>query len=245
MNTRSLFLTGALLLAFTSCDDFFLDDCMKSTGSMETEERSAGTFNTLSVSDNVDVKIIPSSRYHISVTAGENLLEKIITMQEGSTLYIRNENKCNWVRSFKNRITIAVEVISLDRITYNGTGNITCTDSISSDLFYFENFSGAGSIQLMLNCKESWIVSHTGPADVTASGWTGVSYVYLGGNGFINCSMLGTGYSFVSSKGTNDMRVNVEKELGATIEANGNIYYSGNPYKVTSEITGEGKLIRE
>ena len=41
-----------------------------------------------------------------------------------------------------------------------------------------------------------------------------------------------------------DMILHVEKELSATITHTGDIYYSGDPYSVSSDITGSGRLIK-
>ena len=98
-----------IFLAFTltTCKKEHMLDCFKSAGSTITENRTATPFINIELKDNVDLIINPNSTPYIKVTAGENLIDGIITELSGNTLYVRNENKCSWMRSFKNRASNA------------------------------------------------------------------------------------------------------------------------------------------
>lgn len=220
-------------------------DCFKSTGSETTEVRNLSGFSKIELYNNIDLKITPGKPFDCKVTAGNNLLDMITTEVEGNTLIIRNKNKCNWVRSFKNKYAVELSMPRLENIYYSGSGTITTMDTLREEVFRLDGWTSSGSIRLLLNCGTTWLSLHTGTADLTASGFSGVSYVYSAAMGPINCKELETGYSYIANRGTNDCYVTVLKELGATITLQGNIYYTGNPYKIDTEITGTGLLVKE
>src|SRR3972149_5567093 len=78
-------------------------DCFKSTGDLVREQREVGDFSSMEVYNNVNVVISQDTLNQVIIEAGENLLEEITTEINGATLVIRNNNKCNWVRSYKKK----------------------------------------------------------------------------------------------------------------------------------------------
>jgi hypothetical protein len=133
----------------------------------------------------------------------------------------------------------------LTGITYNkASGNIYTSDTLVADYFQLNDWNGSGIINLTINTHTSWFNLSTGPADLVVNGVSGVNYLYSVGNARADLSKLKTGYTFMNNKSTNNCFVNVEKELEVQIGYVGDVYYTGNPYKITSEISGSGKLIK-
>lgn len=243
--TRIYCLFSFLLITLLSgsCKKENMCDCFKSTGSEKTESRNLAGFTKIELHNNVDLVITPGKPFAVSVTAGKNLIDLVTTEVEDNTLIIRNKNKCNWVRSFQNKFTVQLSIPELTYIYYDGSGHITTTDTLNEPFFTFEGWTCSGSVNLLLNTGTSRLTLHTGTADLTASGFAGVSYVYSSAAGPMQCSKLETGYTYITNAGTNECYVRVTKEMAAVISLQGNIYYSGNPYKVEKEITGTGQLI--
>jgi hypothetical protein len=231
------------ILSFTACKKDHMLECFKSSGETTTETRDVSPFVNIDLTDNVDLIIKPNSSFYIKVTAGENLIDGIITELSGNTLYIRNENRCNWMRSFDNTYTVEIGMDKPEVINYFGSGDINCLDTIRTGDFTFNCTNGSGSINFLLNCTTTHLNNHTGRTDIHAKGFSGVSYIYINDVGTMDASELVTYYSYLRNRSTGDMKVNVVQELGVEILYNGNIYYSGNPVKIDQQITGKGKLI--
>ncbi len=244
MNIKSLLL---LVLAFTltTCEKDHMLDCFKGAGEIATEERTATPFENINLTNDVDLIIDPDTTFYISVTAGENIIDGIITELSGNTLYIRNENRCNWVRSFKNKYTVQVGMEKPREIYYDGSGNISCLDTIRSSEFYFECYNGSGSMEFLFNCGKVHLNNHIGRTDIHAKGITGESYIYINDVGTLDAGGLQSSYSYIRNSSTGDVHVNVMNEMGYEILYNGNIYYSGNPAIVSELHSGSGKLIPE
>jgi hypothetical protein len=218
-------------------------DCFKSTGDIKTETRNISGFNKISVENNINLYITEDSVFSLSVEAGSNLLSLIKTEVMDSCLYLKNDNKCNWVRNFKDKINIFLKCPKIKEIVYKGSGNVTATDTLNANNFRLDDWNGTGTIDLTL--KSNWTILnlHTGPADLNVKGKSGVTYLYSAGNGKADLRNLITDYCFVTTKSTNSCYVYAAKELDAKIYEIGDIYYTGSFYYLKTEITGSGQMI--
>ncbi len=233
------------VILFSTCQKEHLFDCFTSTGKTITQYRDPGTFSRIEVKNSIDVILYPDTTPFIHVTAGEHLIDGIITELEGNTLYIRNENRCNWVRSFESSYTVKIGMRNPEDIEYFGSGEIRCMDTIRSTEFTFNSWNGSGSIYLLLDCEKSHINNNAGRTDIHAAGFSGVSYVYIHDTALLEATNLETGFTFIRNSSTGDCSIYVTKEVVAEIKYFGNIYYRGNPYKVVENISGEGRLIQQ
>ncbi len=101
LSVRNLLLSlllGVALLTL-SCDRETAPDCLKSTGKTVRQVRRISAFSEIVLHDDINLYLTHSPDSILTIEAGENLLPKIETTQNGNTLTIRNRNTCNWVRS--------------------------------------------------------------------------------------------------------------------------------------------------
>jgi hypothetical protein len=97
------------LLFFLSCEKNALFDCFHGTGEIIVDKRNITGFCIfLKVEGNANIYLVNSITPEISVEAGEFLQDKIITEMSNDSLYIRNENRCNWVRDYSKPVNIYV-----------------------------------------------------------------------------------------------------------------------------------------
>lgn len=232
-----------LLLTLSSCEKDHLLDWTKSTGKTITQNRPTSNFKFIVMDDDVDIRLSSSPQPAMSVTAGQNIIDGIKTEVRNDTLYVSNENRCNWVRSYKNRYVVNVAVPAIERLLYYGSGDVECTDTIRTDAFVLDVWNGSGSIHLLLDVNQSQLNQHIGRCDITVAGRSPLTYVYQNDVGRIDASSLESDFTYARNTGTNDMFIRCNKELGVEIRYTGNIYCSGQPYRVDSDITGSGRLI--
>ena len=232
------------LLIFSSCSD--MGDCFHGKGDSGIEERTLEPIRGIYLTSNINLIIHPNqSQLRMRVTGGSHLLENIETRAENGTLFIKNHNRCNWVRSFKSKITVEIWTDQLNSIYLeNSTGDVIVDDSIHSDNFRLDCFGSMGSVSLLLNCPTATIALHNGPSDITVGGIASVQYNYNAGFGKVDCRNLVSQDIYINNKGTNNTWVNSHSLLEATIEHNGNIYYTGEPSTIKENIIGKGKLIK-
>ncbi|HRH62374.1 MAG TPA: DUF2807 domain-containing protein [Bacteroidia bacterium] len=242
---QSLTVFSLVLFAMLcSCNKESAPDFIQTTGEITIEERTLENFNELEVFNTINVLIVPDTVNKVVIEAGENLIPDILTTVKEGKLILKNNNKFNFLRSYKKEINIEVHCKTLIHLIYRGAGNIRCSKNITDSIFTLDCHKGTGSIDLLLDITEGHFNMATGQLDLTLHGKVGVNYIYQVGNGYTDASDLNTAYTFVTNKGTNDLIVQVSYELFARLDYLGNVYYKGNPINIGAELNDQGQLIK-
>ena len=222
-----------------------MGDCFNSTGSTKTSFRNVETFTKIELDDRIDLDLIwDTTLMIVSVEAGSGIIDNIITEVIDGELRIYNTNKCNWVRSFKKKIKVTVRGSNWNSITYRGSGTINSLNQIQSDEFFVDCWEASGDIYLNINCRDSYLKSHTGPTVINVTGKSDYSYLFMGANGEIKAANYIARETYVINKNLGKVFQNTTEVVNAIIESNGNIYEFGNPSTINLERTGNGDLIR-
>jgi hypothetical protein len=106
------------------------------------------------------------------------------------------------------------------------------------------DISGGGDLTMELNA-EKLKCSLSGGGDATISGQAGVVNISLNGGGDLNARNLQSGTLDFQVSGGSDIHVNVSNELTGQISGGGNVYYTGNPTKVSVDTRGGSKVEKE
>lgn len=237
-----LFLALCFLIA--SCKKSGERICFKSLGKTVKESRPAAAFDFIYLHDHINLVITQDTFHRIEVEAPGNLIRFIKTDIEGNNLTIKNQNKCDFLRSYKYEINVYVSLISLGNIYFTGSGHITTANTIKTPEIDINFWSASGTLSMALEAGKARCNMHTGPGDITLKGSAGSGSVYSMGNGFMRLGDFPIGYAFVNNSGTGDFFISVEKEMTVAIHSLGSVYYSGDPGKIKTEITGKGELIK-
>lgn len=227
----------------TGCSDDPLCNCLQGSGNNETESRPLMPFNVVELNQNVDLILRQGDHNEAQVTAGKNIIDGIKTEVKNGVLYIRNDNKCNWMRDFKNKFTVELTFEELDLITYRGSGTIHCADTIRKNKLTLEGWNGTGSINLLINVAEVQLYLHTGSTDLNVTGLAPVQYLYCSGNGYIRADGLLSYDVYAHTATTGQCYVNAGNRIDALIRYHGNIYYKGNPTIINTDLKSSGRLI--
>lgn len=246
MGLKRTYLGSVLVvLLLTACGKEQWDDCVTSTGPMDREERYVGDLHAIDLDDRVDVILEVREQGTVEVEAGRNLLGQVITEVKDGVLRIRNDNRCNWVRSFKPRIIVKVPIAQVSALILRGTGYVTCTDTIRSERFTIEQRGAQGSCELTLDVQAVEVALHTGAGDVTLHGrCSGAANFYNGIMGPIDASDMVARFVNINNSGVTDIRCSVDEWLDVQIRDAGDVYFTGEPSGVASVVTGTGRLIQ-
>lgn len=242
---KTKYFTYLIVIAFfISCKKENMGDCFKSTGPIKTETRSISPFTKIITNDNINLFIKQGPNLVLEVSGGENLLEFIKTKVVLNTLNISNQNKCNWVRSFKKEINITITLPELNEIEYYGSGDITFLNQFKTDEFYLNMFNASGKADLNLNGSLIELKIHTGPSDIKATGITDNIVLYNNGNGILDADNLQAKDALAITANTGELKVNATDFIKAEIRSRGDIILNGDP-EIELSNTGSGELIRQ
>jgi hypothetical protein len=240
---KSLLFFPLIAISLWACKKEQMGDCFKSTGTTTLESRNLTAFSAVELYDRIELNYHFSPNYWIEIIAGENLVDGIQTKVEGNLLTIKNENRCNWVRSFKHKVKVDLYAPSFSEFTYYGSGKVNFQDTLKTNFFNLELWQASGNLQLKLKAETVELKSHTGPGNITASGECNYLVAYLNGIGRIVTPNLISENGLIINRNTGYMLVNCQSEMQAEIFGQGNIEYIGNP-TIDYTNSGSGKLIQ-
>ncbi len=236
-----LFLFSLFLLS--ACAKENMGDCFKSTGDIVEETRQVPSFNYIELYDHINLYISFGTEQQVVVKGGENLQEHIETKVEGGVLVIQNNNRCNWVRSFKKNIDIYLTIPDLKGMEYRGSGEVRFLDTLVGESFVINLFQSSGDLFLLLNTPYAELKTNSGPVTITASGKVDYLVAFVGGTGFVDASGIESIGGLAVTTSTGYIRINASDFLKADISGIGDIEYFGDP---TIELidNGKGSLIK-
>ncbi len=234
----------SILFTIADCKKENSCDCFKSTGKIVSDQRDVSGFSSIFISDNVNLYLTQDPIYSVRVEAGEHLIPLITTELKHDSLYVRNKNKCNWVRSYKPKVNVYISLPSLVFIQNSGCGTITTTNTLTGDSLRFYSINASGDLTLNMDVKKCYLTIHTGCLNVNASGKADYIDIYYNGDGMIHCENVVSHLASVTNKSTGNIYVNVSDNFYYNISYNGNIYYRGDPPILYGYDTGNGQLLK-
>lgn len=226
-----------------SCEKENRGDCFKSTGEISSETRLLEPFSRLEVEDNVNVYIHFAPEHSAVVEAGQNLISSIETEVVDHTLYIRNNNTCNWVRKYNVPVNVTLHCTQIDFLISRGYGTIETLDTIVQTEFYAEQWLASGRLELLLNTERAYIKSHTGPADYSCHGSSNYLYAYNSSSGMLHLEGVKAQNAMAWNTGNGNIYVNVSDSLEILLDDIGDVHYTGNPAFLNVNRNGSGKAI--
>lgn len=257
-NTVAILFSLVSLLA-ASCSKM---DQLFNNGEPITVQREVNhRFTTISMYNNVNVRLVHDNRPRLELKCPENLIEKVTTEIDGDTLYIKNENDYNWLRSYDYSIDLTIYYDSLRQINFASVGDLLCTDSIKgirdltidstgtsidtlwTSIFYLNINEGCGDIDLSFDCNVVKSNFGNGTSHVTLRGLSEYTEIIMRSYGVVHAEYLSSNFIRVQSHSTNDAYVWARNKLTVWLYSIGNVYYKGNPW-IIKQCTSDGQVIK-
>jgi len=219
-----------------------MKDFYKGTGEITTQTRNISGFNTIYVEDKVNVFITESATFEVTVECGEHLIDLVKTELTDTVLKIRNDNKCNFMRSYKKgTINVFIKAPALAFIQQFGQGTIQSTNILTTPVI---DVLTKGSGDVILEVNNLQILTHLhNTSDIYLSGRTLEHDCYQVHYGFLFAENLDTDYTWIFHNGTGNSYISARNLLIAKLVSAGDVYYYGNPGNVQQEVFGTGQLI--
>jgi hypothetical protein len=233
----------AILFAGISCNKEDAPDCFQSAGEYTTVRRDITAFDLIELRDYIQLELHDTDVYFVEITAPENLISDISTDISSGKMLIQNNNRCNWVRSYKNKITVRIHAPEFPEIENFGTGDISSIGTLEGGRIIVQNRHSAGLIKLDVNLDTLSIYMHTGVSDALLNGQATTTELFNQGLGFVDARNLQSMYTFCNNSSINDMYLRADQYLYAFIQFSGNIFVGGDPEDVDLVVEGDGELI--
>lgn len=232
-----------VLCIFFSCKKEKIN-CFKSTGKQIKITREISPFKKINVYDKINLVLVNDTSNYVEVVCGENIISGIYTEVQDHVLNIKNNNTCNFLRSFKKEITVYVHFVTLDKIEYFGAGEITNADTLTLQKLDIETRHASGDVKLLVNIDSLRIISHVGVSNFYLSGTAGYFYAYSIGASIIHAENMQTNNVHLNNGSMGDFYVHPLNKLHVEIRSYANNYYRGNPFEITTINAGKGAVLQ-
>ncbi|GAL84992.1 hypothetical protein MYP_2220 [Sporocytophaga myxococcoides] len=229
---------SAILLSCNKEDSW---DCVKSTGKIAQERRIVKGSFFIRIEDNINLIFKNNLGDTIIVEAGENLLKKITTDHDGTYLKIKNNNTCNWVRTYKKDIKVFIDAVKFKDFFFMGYGTVSNEGILKKDKLFIHNYSNT-DINLNVDLEYLWLdMDMLGNVSITGNTkeFYGINY----GSGQLKVNTLNSKIVSLTNQGPGMSYVFSDSIFYSTIKGTGNVYYSGNPKIIGTHRQGSGEFI--
>lgn len=232
-------------LLLLSCNKPDAPDCFQKAGELHLEWRELPAYDRIEIRDNIQVVLVQSDTEKIGVEGPVNLIPEITTSVEDGVLLIRNENTCNFVRSYKHRYTVKIYSSHIQSITNHGNGDVISSNTLRGEYLFFENKRSIGRIDLQFDMDSMRMLNTTGYSDIVLKGTADQLFLFHQGVGIMNASGVDARAVFINSNTINDAYVRFRDYMFAALNDNGNIYYEGPAGSIDVSQPGAGTLIAQ
>ena len=241
-----LIFIGILLL---SCDKENANDCFQKTGAIVSQEIVVADFTRIKVDRDVELVLKEGAVQKVVIETGENLLNDVSAVVNGSQLVLTDSNTCNFVRDYNvTKVYVTspniTEIISSTQfqISSDGVLNYTAMDILSED-YSDPSVIAVGRINLTLNSQTIKVVGNNLTSFKLSGMAENLSVSFYAGDGVFNGADLIANKVSVFHRGTNDVIVNPQNVLEGRLVSTGDLISVHQPPVVDVEVLYTGNLI--
>lgn len=218
-----------IFLVLFACNKPDSPDCFKQAGAFAVMELSIGApVREVVIQSPLQVHIRYAPVEKIEIKGPKNLINKISCHHINKALYIKNNNKCNFVRGYKHNINVYIYTPYLEFVRNNAVGEIYVESSVVADTLRIE--TEAGDIFVDCNMNKLSGSSH-GNGNIYFYGTANQVFIYLFGTCFLYAADgIINGYAYVEQVSVGDAYLNLTDGslLNYKIYKKGNIFYKGS-----------------
>jgi hypothetical protein len=204
------------------------------------ETRKVAEFDKIDLSIPANLYLTQGAKNEVVIEADEDVLAKIETKVDGTSLDIKFEKWHNY--KGMGKINVYITVKSITGLDVSGSGDIIAKSAIKAEKLVLD-ISGSGSILIdNLTVNDVYaMVTGSGNINIKGNSKANMLKADVTGSGDIDSEGIEFKNGELDITGSGSIRANVSDDLNADITGSGSIYYKGNPV-IDADITGSGKI---
>lgn len=189
----------------------------RGSGTSATETRTLATFTRIRVEGSTDVEATSGTTQSVTVTADDNLIDRLTTRVEDGVLVIATKSGSY---DFRSGPKVKVACASLAGVSIVGSGDVR-VDGVDADTFQ---------------------VAVAGSGDARVAGKAKRLEVNVAGSGDVRAFDLAADDVTVSISGSGSAHVQAVARMSASVSGSGDVRYRGAPKEVQRSIAGSGTV---
>lgn len=211
------------------------------SGVAQKQTRNVGRFEGVNLGMAANLYVKQGNTSSVVIEASEDALAQIETEVKGGILVIKQDNDWNWWKNWKAKnVKIYITNPTFEHLSVSGSGKIQGENSLQSKTMYV-GVSGSGEVNLDIKTVdlESKI---SGSGNMNLKGSARNTQLSISGSGKLDAENLASENCEVRISGSGNCRVQVHNSLDSRVSGSGNIYYRGNPVKLSNKTSGSGSI---
>ncbi|MCB8963784.1 MAG: DUF2807 domain-containing protein [Bacteroidales bacterium] len=192
-----------------------------------------------------NVNITQATNYKVEVIAPQSVVAILDIGVDNGNLVIKTKDKHYRWTNTDSKITINIEVPTLNQLSINGSGNIMAKSAITTEHLVVK-INGSGNLKIESLETTSLTVKSNGSGDVSIAGTKPVENAEFGinGSGDIETDKLACKKLTSHTNGSGDIEAWVTDDLNAKILGSGDVSIKGNP-TINAKVLGSGRVRRD
>lgn len=188
-----------------------------------------------------EVYIKQGNKVEVVIEASERRKESLDIEVRGGRLYIKNKRGWNWRDWARNGdLTVYITMGRIEALKVSSSGRIIGEGVLKTDDMDLA-VSGSGRIEIETEARDL-ASSISGSGRILLTGKCTMNDVSISGSGRLLAEDMESEEYYISISGSGNCKINVSKAIDARVSGSGRIYYTGNPDKVHSKISGSGSV---
>lgn len=235
-NTLKIFFLFSITILLNSCINNFGVD---GNGNLETDKRKIDPVITeIYVSNSIDVVLTQGNNCNLEVTADSNLLEYIVTEQDGNSLYIKIKKNSNIV----NHNSLKAE-ITLPNITYISTSGASSLKTTNTIISKEIELKASSSSDLVISLEsENLTADASSAAEIKIKG-KAINVKYeASSSAAINAEKLFANYIDAKASSAGNISCSPIINLDAQASSGGTVHFENKPKTVNKNESSGGKV---
>lgn len=238
-----------VVLAY-GCNGDNVPNCFQNTGDVVQEVVEVGSFDKITVFENLQLVVKQGPEQEVRIETGEFLLEEVTAEVIGDRLVLRNTNNCNLFRDYGvTKVVVTspniTEIRSSTGWPITGEGILGFSDLllITESFNNPETETTDGSFDLEVATQTLRIVAN-GIAYFQVRGTTeNLMTTIAAGDSRVEAENLVAQNVTLDHRGSNDILVNPQQSLRGVIRGTGDVVSVNRPALVDVEVLYKGQLI--
>jgi hypothetical protein len=207
----------------------------------QNSTRNVGEFRGVSLGVSADLYITQGNNTSVVIEASDEVQERIETRIRDGVLIIKQDDDWKWWKNLNSKkIKIYITNPTFEHVSVSGSGDIQGENTLQSKEMYIA-VSGSGKLDLDIKVVDlDSKISGSGNMNIKGSARN--TTFQISGSGNMNAESLASEHCQVRISGSGNCRVQVDSSLESRVSGSGNVYYKGNPEKLSNHSSGSGSI---
>lgn len=232
MVNKILYIISILsIFLFNSCKNGLFD----AGDTISKEYLFSDTFNLIEVQNIFKITLVKDTVNKAVVSCGENLMQYIDISESDKTIYLNHSISCNWSRDYENA-HIFLHLKDIPSIYVRKPAYFETLDTFKTQNFIIIVFARMAEVNVCIDanyCNLFMSIDDFGKYII--SGKCINTIINPSGSGLIDTRNLISENGFIWQRSIAKAYIYATKQLNIKFQANGNIYYYGNPDTIVYE----------